>query len=343
MSKQILARFGVFLLIVANLGAYYVFWPGSAPQSPGNSEKVDNPGPQASFTPTVGAAQAEEPVKAFSDKPNPAAADPSPVPNVAVNLPTDPKPTVPAVPEPAIVLPAIPTPDDPVPVALPAAPMPFVPVKAEDPTIEQLRRLKASVAKENTSVPAPSDVRPFADLKNRAESPAPMPKSQPSNPWQVRVEGSGDRKVLSARLNDQTEVRIDCDRVDTGLDGTVTAIGKVAFSAPGLSGSCQRIMLGPTESLTLNGGVQVVQVRHALSDHVPLAEMSAEQLVLRLPPTAFTPVSKSAVSAEPGNEPRPGDTAMSMLPNAPAPVSSPAMMAEPFSILGPLQPVTKAP
>ena len=61
MSKELLAKFGVFALIVINLGAYYMFWPSGAPHPPGENgkaialEKQDSSGKPFSIAPSVGA------------------------------------------------------------------------------------------------------------------------------------------------------------------------------------------------------------------------------------------------------------------------------------------------
>src|SRR4051812_17123537 len=61
MSRQLLAKVGVFVLIVVNLGAYYVFWPDSHHGS--SADKSDGPGKSLQMASNASAAQPGDPWK----------------------------------------------------------------------------------------------------------------------------------------------------------------------------------------------------------------------------------------------------------------------------------------
>jgi hypothetical protein len=293
MSKELLAKFGVFALIVVNLGAYFVFWPNATPHAPGENgkaialEKQDSSGKPASSSPSVGVAPPVEPVK-----PSLLQGDVTPgvIPPLA---PLDKPPS--AIPDPLnggalpIVneLPAIPRPTDPG--SLPAPAGTLTPIKAEDPTIALLKKLKESVGKENGSqaVPPPL-VLPPTELVGLKPIPATDEKAvykplRPDNrPWSVQMETSGGQKVLNARLHKRTDFRIVCDDLDTKtLDGAVVALGKVSFTGPGLKCSCGRLTLNlVNDSLILEGNAEAQIQQGSAADAI--VELKGERLTFRL-------------------------------------------------------------
>jgi hypothetical protein len=321
MSNPLLAKIGVFALIVVNLGAYYVFWPRATPHAPtdiGNlmpMEKQDSPGKPLSFASSASAAQPAEPAK------------PSLIPGdvlPGVIPPLEPLGKKPALlPDPLIGgaapvtngLPAIPTPSDSGP--LPSPVRTLIPVKAEDPTIAQLKRLKESFGKESGSQAAPPPLTVLAkESPNLKPVPAKVentPMQAANSPWSLQMEIAGGQKVLNARLNKRSDFRIVCDHLEMKtLDGAVVAMGKVTFTGPGLQGSCNRLTLGLIgDSLVLDGKAEVRVQQGGSSD--PVAELKGQQLMLRLqqPAAGLTPVQPLTVT-----------------PAAPPPVE-----ASPFSIL----------
>lgn len=303
MSQQLLAKVGVFGLIVVNLGAYYALWParnvhvdgdrdmgGAASRS---MEKADNAGKPLQIMPSAGAAQPVEPAKPSSL--------PGEIASGAIPLPEPLIKTVPEMPPAAplgIVLPPIPKPIDPLLPAVPAATL--IQAKALDPTIEQLKRLKESFGKETGSKAPPPEpfTVPTKELPNLKPVPAPVdnetPRPGPSevSPWSIQMEIAGGQKVLTARLQKRAEFRIICDQVEMKtLDGAVVALGKVTFTGPGLKGTCNRLTFGlSADSLVLDGKAEVHVQQSNPAD--PAIELSGEQLTLRLPqPIAgLTPV-----------------------------------------------------
>jgi hypothetical protein len=305
MSNQMLAKVGVFGLIVVNLGAYYVFWPGngwnslremtqSAPTAP-SLEKSENPGKPVQVTSTATAAQPTQQGKPATLQP-PALTMP----------PSDPKPPVEEMPvakktqpkldkEPfAISLPPIPEPENPTPgkpeLSI-GSDSGIVVAKAEDPTIEQLKRLKNSFPKEKSAV-NPSELPPVAKPENLNLKPVPVenPGVKPAaataadSPWSLQMEIAGGQKVLTARLKKSFEFRIICDHVEMKTtDNAVLAIGHVTVMGPGVKGSCNRLVLGlASDTLVLDGKAELhIQQGNVVEVAGQTAELRGEQLTLR--------------------------------------------------------------
>jgi hypothetical protein len=310
MSNQMLAKVGVFALIVLNLGAYYVFWPGNGWRS-GNTgqvpaapsmEKGDNPGKPVQVASTAGAAQPTQQGKSVAAlppvmppvEPLPPPLDAKPAPSAS-----DKEPFV-------IVLPPIPDPNNPAPATnkSDAGSANVVAAKAEDPTIEQLKRLKNSFAKENAAT-NPPELQPVVKPDSLNLKPVPQDNAigkpvQPENsPWTLHMEIAGGQKVLVARLNKRTEFRILCDHVEMKTtEGAVVAVGHVTVFGSGLKGTCNRLILRLSgDSFVLDGKAEVsIQQGGNVELNGQTAELKGEQLSLRLQqqqPAPMTPVSSN--------------------------------------------------
>lgn len=275
MSKQLLAKCGVFVLIVVNLGAYYIFWPESG-SSGTNIEKHDNPGNPLQIAGTANAAQPGETAKPASP----------PIEQLqAISLPADPAPDgLPAMPDPSAG----------------ALPAPVAVAQADDPTIERLKRLKASFNKESNPAPMLPDPQP--KTANPPTPPAPLPaaatptanvapKSTPTgkSPWMLQWEINDGRTTLTAKLNKRVDFRIVCDGIKMETqDGALVAIGKVAFSGPGLKATCDQLTVSlGSDSLVFEGKAELhVQQGNPTDLAVPTAELKGERFALRLQQTA---------------------------------------------------------
>jgi hypothetical protein len=346
MSNQMLAKVGVIGLIALNLGAYYFLWPGSpwhqhaennnsAPTAP-SLEKGDKSGKPVQVASTAGAAQPTQLGKPSAVQPPPLTmmpADPAP-PSGSDQNPTGAKPTDPAkaIPSAAdkdlfvIALPPIPDPNDPSPATgnrdTGASAKPEVVVaRAEDPTIEQLKRLKNSFAKE-TSKPGTGNLAdPPALVPAENINLKPVPQENPagkadSSAWTFQMEIAGAQKVVTARLNKQTEFRILCDHVEMKTtEGAVVAVGHVAVIGPGLKGTCNRLILRLAgESLILDGKAELqIQQGNVVEIAGQSVELKGELLTFRL--------QQAAPAAAASANPPPPATVPTGLPNpfTPAP------------------------
>jgi hypothetical protein len=288
MSKQLLAKCGVFVLIVVNLGAYYLFWPEIS-ASTVNAEKQENPGKAPPVTATAPAGQSGEPAQPLSMPEEP---------TQLVSLP--PSESAPDG------LPAIPDP------AAGPLPPPVMVAQAEDPTIEKLKRLKASFSKESTP-PAPAPLAPLpvdppkppapvqaqpTDLAPLPQTTTPVPatpKTDPKSmapsksPWTLQWEINDGRTTLTAKLHKRVDFRIECDGVKMETqDGALVAVGKVAFSGPSLRGTCDRLTVSlGSDNLVFEGKAELhVQQGNPTDIAVPTAELKGERFALRLQQTA---------------------------------------------------------
>ena len=303
MSKQLLAKCGVFVLIVVNLGAYYMFWPDSG-SSGAQTDKPENLGNSLQLASTAGAAQPSETAK--------------PAPTESVHLPGGaPAPAPRFIGEkdsPTHDLPPIPNP-------LTAEPAPVVVAQVDDPTIEKLRRLKASFEKEKegpakpapVAPPPPAPVEPKVltahdPVMGAAPPPAPIPGAPPApkasvsgkSPWTLQWQINDGRTMLNAKLNKRLDFRIECDGIKMEThDGALAAIGNVVFSGPGLRGMCQQLTISLNgDSVVLEGKAELhVQQGNPTDIAVPTAELKGERFALRLQQTAGSTVPANAPRA----------------------------------------------
>jgi hypothetical protein len=286
MSKQLLAKCGVFVLIVVNLGAYYIFWPEIS-TSTVNAEKQENPGKAPPVTATAPAGQPGEATKPQSIPEEP---------TQLVSLP-----------------PSEPAPDGLPPIPDPSAgplPPPVMVAQADDPTIEKLKRLKASFTKESPPPPAPiapppvDPPKPPAAVKALPADPAPLPPAAPpapaaktdpksmapsKSPWTLQWEINDGRTTLTAKLHKRVDFRIECDGVKMETqDGALVAVGKVLFSGPSLRGTCDRLTVSlGSDNLVFEGKAELhVQQGNPTDIAVPTAELKGERFALRLQQTA---------------------------------------------------------
>ena len=342
MSKQLLAKIGVFALIVVNLGAYYLFWPDNGGRGPG-LDKADGPSPSLQVAATASAAQP-------GDQWKPAIL-PKDTTLPPVKPPDDSNATQPgAAPMPLPLLsndkdlPPIPDPlgGEPKPLTPPAPPGQGGPAKSstpqaqaspEDPTKAQLKRLMDTFGKKDapnklTVEPARGILVAGAVVPAAKESSAPdkglgHPIVPENSPWTLLWESADGHTTLTARLNKRLEFRIVCERVKMeSPDGALLAIGKVAITGPGLKGSCNRLSISLTDDiLVLEGKVELQIQQGSLSDlAIPMVELKGELISLRLQQLTG------------GGNPAAGAAAS---PIAPAPAPAPA----PFNT-SPLSPFT---
>ncbi len=279
MSKQLLAKCGVFVLIVVNLGAYYLFWPETG-SSGANIEKQENPGSSLQIAATASAAQPGETAKPAPHAAPTQSAPPPPEPLQPVSLPqSDPAPDgLPAIPDPG------------------AGPLPApVVAQADDQTLERLKRLKASFGKDSTE-PQPKPVGrslPTPDVPIPPATPPMAPAAKSAHPgkspWTLQWETNDGRTTLTAKLNKRVDFRIICDGVKMETQkGALVAIGKVALNGPGLRGTCDQltIRLG-SDTLVFEGKAELhVQQGNPTDLAVPTAELKGERFALRLQQTA---------------------------------------------------------
>jgi hypothetical protein len=333
MTKQLLAKCGVFVLIVVNLGAYYVFWPESGTSGSG----VDRQESAGKTQPTSVNANPAQLSETATSTATPGEPTPIKLPDSQpVMLPGDvpaPAPLAIGGKQPAAGdLPAIPDPLSAGPLPLPSPPQ--VVAQLDDPTLEKLKKLKASFTKEGGSKPAPMDpvVPTLPDLPKAPmaapQAPLPLPglptpsapqvekvaaKAVPTDksPWTLQWEINDGRTTLTARLNKRVDFRIVCDRVKMEtLDGALVAIGKVVFMGPGLKGTCNQLTIvlsGDTVVLEGKAELQVQQGGNPTDLAIPTAELKGEQFSLRLQQTAGSVVP---AHVPPGlhDVPAPGNT-----------------------------------
>jgi hypothetical protein len=342
MSKQLFAKFGVFALIVVNLGAYYVFWPENGSHGTG-ADKSDNVGNPMRMAASASAAQPGDtwkpspPANPVTVIPAPKPAEPMPLTSkdtgsTAIELPTIPDPLGRSTSAAPMVLPALPQP-----VALmdksgPTDP-PKLEARADDPTTEQLKRLMDTFKKEPAVEPAPLVAAQAGGALPKNNPPtggAPIEKSVPvkaveNSPWALHWEIAQGRTTLTAQLNKRLEFRIVGDRVKMETpDGAVVATGKVIFTGPNLKGNCERLTIGLTgESVTLEGKAELqIQQGGATDLAIPTVELRGEQFTLRLQQLTGN-VPAAARPAQPIVQPT-GILPASVNPATPSPFTVPA-------------------
>jgi hypothetical protein len=316
MSKQLLAKIGVFALIVVNLGAYYVFWPDNRSRGPDLGKEGDS-GKPLRMANNASAAPVGEPKKPSLLQGDVAPTVPPPIkpPDLNASLPAPPPPIAGQDPNPKPppiagdpLLPTIPTPGPPsAPPPVESIVPPAPPSKANDPFLEKLRQYTATVKDDKNSTAPDAKVDPvvgsgFTTIPAPPPPPpaAPPPAAPPlaptvqappippeNSPWSLQWEMANGQTTLTARLHKRLEVRITCERakMDTP-DGTVVALGKVSFIGGGVRGTCNRLIIGLAgDSLVLEGKVEVQIQQSGSPDFAAAgAELKGEQIALRLLP-----------------------------------------------------------
>jgi hypothetical protein len=326
MSKQLLAKVGVLTLIVVNLGAYYVFWPGSATRAPGEYGKAaeesflskgEPRGKPVQLVSNSGDAEAQEPGK------SPSGATPPP-------LAIPDRDSLPKIPDPLVG-------DK----SGPGDPSTVVAQKAEDTTLERLKKLKETMGKDpadkggsaSPKEPSPVAKDPFPPLPKVGDSAATKAVASENSPWTLQWERAGGQTTLLARLHKRIEFRIVCDGVKMETpDGPAVAVGKVSFTAPGLKGTCNRLTLSLNgDSLVLEGKAELqVQQGGAIELTGSAVELKGEQLTLRLQPPAGPVTPAQAFPTQPFpavNTPMPVTPAFNPsanVPGAPTPAFNPS-------------------
>lgn len=341
-GKPLFAKLAVVLLIGINLGAYYAFWPdhggaGKAPapdlnagqtslpgedKTPAPVAKKDEPADPKQVDPLLGAAPEVKLAKPAQKLPpevarNTVQVPPLPLPTAkgtsgAAPVKADGVPALPLpAPKPAADLQPPPLPKDPIVPPLPESPSAGVTKKdGDDEQARVLRDLQNSVAQAGGVAPPPSRGlgTPPAPLAPAAAQPLKFDNS----PWTLQMEIVGGQTLLRARLHQQTEFRILCDRVEMkASEGGVQALGHVRVSGSGVTASCEKLTLPLSNANLLLQGQADVKITSgaaaAGSKGAPAWELKGESLSLRLadlpcaaaPPPVVLPGLPGAVPAPP--------------------------------------------